>query len=539
VKEIVNLAVLHETKGIIHFTLSTFLQKTTWWGNFWDEDFVPWDAPYEEYVYNRDDSISVFADPDSLRPFNTNNPVESLYTDPFRPLPPRPTDSLNYHKFLEDFYQWKYAPYARNYNTLAESNNQLHIIGNELLSLWKTQNIATIIPDSSNIFPPEIVTFSPIDTTGITDDINLFFVNKDLKHATMGCTVKIARTFPSEYEEIFASVPSQLDTALILDLSERHLINRTIDTNYITFYVTLGAGEGKLVRLMEGTEIADAMVSDPDIVFGLVKSGLVLAPLYEFTEDDTIQLSAHIYNLGFNSVDFLGVNFYDGPVDPQNLIGASTVSLPPLALGDTLPAKATAGINWSTDTVSVSPHDIHVFADPISDVPERGGNNEANMTLLIHPEDYATAVVGNPWDMNEIPGDSTTDDIDTLEYLQITPDSITGVWEGKTLALTANPKIHLHLTDTIDSSYNQFSFRMLQDTGAGVVSDSVYIGWIGTTGADSVAELFNLGEWNILEINLSNDPQWNQVTDLWIKPYWKKEKSFFVKLAWVKLTKKP
>jgi hypothetical protein len=122
VRELANLAVLHEVKGVMHFVLFSFTEANDCYANLWDEDLVPFDAPYEEYIYQRDHSV--FSPPDSLRPFNPDDPIH----DPFRSLPPRPQDHTNYHKYLQDYYQWKYAPYACNYNAIGEINNQLHII---------------------------------------------------------------------------------------------------------------------------------------------------------------------------------------------------------------------------------------------------------------------------------------------------------------------------------------------------------------------------------------------------------------------------
>jgi hypothetical protein len=62
VKELANLAVLHETKGIMHFVLQSFTQRGDCFGNLLDHDQVPFDAPYEEYVYAR--KHDHFSEPD-------------------------------------------------------------------------------------------------------------------------------------------------------------------------------------------------------------------------------------------------------------------------------------------------------------------------------------------------------------------------------------------------------------------------------------------------------------------------------------------
>lgn len=537
VKELANLAVLHEVKGIMHFVLYSFAEKGDCWANLWDDDQVPFDAPYEEYVYNRDHDY--FSDPDSLQPFNPDDPIH----DPFRDLPPRPEDSLSYHKYLEHLYQWKYAPYARNYNALGEVNNQLHIIGNELLNLWKTQSLAVIIwPDSSGIVPPEVVTFSPTDTI----DKYLFFVNKDLRHSEMGFTVKIMRYDSLNGEEFAVPLPPHLRSAHVLDLSERHLISRTVGPVYITFRMVLGAGEGKLVRLVEGTEAGDAMLADPDVRFYLVEGGAAsTVPQHEFTEGDTIRLYATVYNLGFSPLNNLSVSFYDGHVDPSNLIRTKVVNLPALDTRDTLPAMAIASWDWYASDTLISVHDINVQAVASGPGEEREENNHGHMALLIHPEDYATAVVGDPWDMTEkqvqTPGEPSTADIDSFQDFTETPDSISGVWEAEisTLISQPDPKVYLHLPDSIDGSkYNQFSVRFTQipSTGEGYVK----IGWLAsdmTSGSDSALYTFN--QWNIEEFDWSNNAAWvnKQISTLWVHPDTVAGTQF--RLAWVKLTTEP
>ncbi|MFQ5905580.1 MAG: hypothetical protein ACE5JA_03320 [bacterium] len=537
VKELINLAVLHEVKGIMHYVLWSAVEGGDLYAALWDDDLVPFDAPYEEFVYNREHEA--FFDPDTLRPFCTNIPSESLYTDPFRDLATRPEDSTNYHKYLEDFYQWKYAPYARNYNALGEISNQLHTIGQELLNLWKTQSIAIIDPDSSGIVPPEIVTFSPVQSP----DRYLFFVNKDFQHTEMGFTVKIARYDTLNGADFIVPVPPHLQSPYILDLSERHLIDRTLGPIYVSFHVTLGAGEGKLVRLMQGTEMADAMVADPDIEFRLVESNVPSeAPQYEFTEGDTIRLSAKVYNLGFVPIENLSVSFYRGHVNSGILMDTVMISLPPLTPGDTIPAVDTATIDWWTYHWHISPHNINVLLTPAEDMLEKAGNNQANMALVIHPEDYATGVVHDPWDMNERvvvePGEPSTADIDSFKDFLETPDSISGVWEAKTV--TGLPKAYLHVTDPIDGSkHNQLVIRfynVMAATGGGYLK----VGWLNTdmtSGADSA--WYDYNEWSVNDFDFSENPDWKdkQIAALWVRPSPLANQLF--KLAWVKLTTEP
>jgi len=240
------------------------------------------------------------------------------------------------------------------------------------------------------------------------------------------------------------------------------------------------------------------------------------------------------------------VDFYYYHTD--SLAGADTVTLPALSVSDTLPAKVRASFDWITKDSLISPHDMHVVLGPPDDATSDGANNnEANMTLLIHPADYATEILGDPWDMTErisiSPGQLSTADIDSVKNLTETSDSISGVWEGRTTpdTVTGEPNIYLHVGGSINGSkYNQFSVRFLQDpdmTGQGYLK----VGWLTTAGtpyADSV--LYDFGHWNIKEFDFSGKVGWtgNFIRSLWIRPAPMSERR--IKVAWTKLTtKKP
>jgi hypothetical protein len=385
------------------------------------------------------------------------------------------------------------------------------------------------------------VTFSPPGDS----DIYLFFVNKDLKHLEMGFTVKILTSGTSDYEDIEAPVPEYLQSAYILDLSERHLISRWMEPGYIVFHTVLGAGEGKLVRLVAGTETADAMMADPDVEFRLVSGNSIsTAPRSIFAEGETLELSARVYNLGFNAVDICTVGFYDRRVSPQRLIGNAVVNLPALAGNDTLPALVTGKVTSSTLSQAVTPHDIKVRLGIPQSIQERGGNNDAHMTLLVQAQDYATKVVQNPWDMTERqgPGQPATPDIDSFKYFVETPDSISGVWEAKTV-VGGTPDIFLHVTSPIvGSKYNQLSLRFL-DCSSTPGPTFLKVSWLNTdvtSGSDSVS--YERGVWNVEHFDFSGTsgrPDWRgkQVRAVWVRP--RLLPGSPIRVAWAKLTTKP
>jgi len=309
--------------------------------------------------------------------------------------------------------------------------------------------------------------------------------------------------------------------------------------------MVLGAGEGKLVRLVEGSEPGDAMLADPDVQFYLVKGGVAsTVPQYEFAEGDTIRLYTTIYNLGFSPLNNLSVSFYDGHVDPLNLRSTVVINLPALDTVDTLPAMAIASWDWYASDTLISVHDINVQAVAAGPGEEREENNHGHMALLIHPEDYATAVVGNPWDMTERevigPGETTTPDIDSFIGFVETPDSISGVWEAKTVTAVPDPKVFLHVPDSINGSkYSQFSVRFIHQaatTGGGFLR----VSWLNTdmtSGADSTWYAYN--EWHIKEFDFSENADWNnkQIAALWLRP--SPLPDGMIRLAWVKLTTEP
>lgn len=522
VREFANLSILHEIKGIFYFVLPTEPDR---WAQFWDEQFVPFDAPYEEYVYNR--SSSLYYPPDSLRPFwDSTHPIH----DPFRSPGNRP-DTTGPRRW-ENYYLWKYAPYARNWNFMRSINDPLHIIAPHLPDLWKVgQRITSVVADGGVPTYVEYVTFADSVQGHNPTAFYAFIVNKDFNSTQRGFTVTVNGSQLPQ--------PPIGQRYYVLDLNSRHLIP---STGNIVFHTVLKPGEGRLFRFIigplptgeggtlaalpvvpnpyNGSKWSTLLVTDPDISF--YKSGQQPGEV-QFTEGDTVVLQAVIYNLGFaNKSD--SVKFYRGdPLAGGTYLGGSYVTVPALSIYDTLPKSVTVTVNWITNgSTALGPHDINVIL--------KGATSSAHQLLWLNAEDYATKVNNNPWDMTE---DPLYPDISSYAGFTALTDSISGAWEGETFTdITPYPELHFRITSPIDASkYKLFKCRIYSNQ-----NDSCTVRWYPQQ-PGGVPGMVNLpgNTWTEVTIDLGGLLGWGgSVTDFYLK--FASMDGRKIRLAWAKLT---
>jgi hypothetical protein len=439
-------------------------------------------------------------------------------------------DSTSEARGKENYYLWKYAPYARNCNFLRTINDPIHIIAPHLTNLWKVgQRITSVVADGAGTTPPEFVTFADSVQGHNPTAFYAFIVSKDYNSTQQGYTVTVnGNQLP----------PPGGYSYYVLDLNSRHLIPTT---NNIVFHTVLKPGEGRLFRFILGAVPADddedalpwapnpyngsrwstLLVADPDIVF--YKSGQQPGTEVQFTEGDTVVLSATVYNLGFASQTDT-VKFYLGdPLDGGTLLGASSVTVSGLSVYDTLPKCTTATYNWATNgNTALGPHDINVIL--------KGATSSAHNLLWLNAEDYATKVNNNPWDMTE---EIMWDDISSYPFFMNLTDSISGVWEGTTNNMPPfqNPELHFKVTDSIDASkYKVMKFRIYTNQ-----SDSVTVRWSPQQpGGVPGMQIINAG-WTEMTFDLGAVMGWGgKIADFYLKfPTLTNRK---IRLAWAKLT---
>jgi len=529
VRELANLAILHEDKGIFYFVLPTDTAGSLGgWAEFWDEKFVPFDAPYKDYVYQR--AHTYYLSPNQLRPFNPSDPIH----DPFRPLGQAPNPDSS-QRGKEIYNLWKYAPYARNWNFLKTINDPLHIITPHLRNIWKVgQRITSVVADTAGgqfTKNPEYVTFADSVQGHNPTAFYAFIVNKDFNSTQRGFTVTVnGNGLPT---------PPSGRRYYVLDLNSRHLIP---STGNIVFHTVLKAGEGRLFRFIiglppsgggmeplaaiaapnpyNGSMWSTLLVTDPDISFWKsTPSGANV----QFTEGDTVVLQALVYNLGFSAKSDT-VKFYIGdPLSGGTFLGKSYVTVPALSPDDTLPKYVTVTYNWVTNSSTpLGPKDINVFL--------KGASSSAHSLLWLNAEDYATKVQNNPWDMTE---DPLNPDISSYAGFTSLTDSISGVWEGVTFTdITPYPELHFRITSPIDANkYKMLKFRVFSNQ-----NDSVTVRWSPQMPPPSFPGMtfLSAGQWKEIAINLA-DYNWSgSVTDFYLK--FDTPDSRKIRLAWAKLT---
>jgi hypothetical protein len=538
---LVNLAILHESKGVTYFLSTTIAERESLTG-FTDQHYTPFDAPYEEYVYEREHALHW--SPDSLRPFNPNDTLD--IRDPFRGLGTRPNPAAD-EKGWERYYTWKYGPYGRNLRNLGRSHAPVHRMKDVLLPLWDADSVLAEISPADSC--AEIITFSDDPDGGIGQDspVYLFFVSKDfwngdtLEYGKWTFTVCVdTLKLPSRFHPVSTSCKP-------LDIEERRVRSwyGQPQSGHKDFRVQLTSGQGKLVELVTGSEVRDFTVADPDIYFtdppdtsepDSVRYFLgVFAEDEDFVEGETAELCAKVFNIGFTSCDSVVVIFYDG--DPRGslaLIGCTVVALP--ALTGTDSSMAIAHLPFYLKAGTAGPHDIHVVVNhqyvltdagtiPNYYISERdSANNHAHAPLYVYPLDYATEELENPWDMDE----DTTLTWDTPDIYDVTsgvldPDSITGVAELHLEEAMPEPDT-MHVFLQVGEPYHYIepdSFTIFQARIFVSANCSLQVFWYDDYHEEKRSPTYpnpiplEGGEWNLVEQDLTEYPStWLETLDV-------------------------
>jgi hypothetical protein len=526
VRELVNLAVLHEMKGIFYF-----VYPSGPYGNAHsvDENYVPFDTSYEEYVYNR--NHPGYYAPNKLSPFY--NFADSIH-DPFRVLP-NPPDSTVGERGKENYNLWKSAPYARNWNFMKTINDPLRTITPHLPDLWKvSQRITSVVPDAGVSTSPEYVTFADSVLNHPPTAFYAFIVSKDFNSTQRSYIVTVNGSQLPQ--------PPIGQRYYVLDLNSRHLVS---STGNIVFHTVLKPGEGRLFRFIIGPQPAGGggagaplappvpnpyngsmwstlLVTDPDVSF--YKSGQQPGQV-QFTEVDTVVLSAVVYNLGFSAKSDT-VKFYIGdPLSGGTFLGKSYVTVPALSPDDTLPKYVTVTYNWVTNSSTpLGPKDINVFL--------KGASSSAHSLLWLNAEDYATKVNNSPWDMTET---KPNQDIASYTSFVNLTDSISGVWEGMTNTMPPPPPtLHFRLASLIDASkYKTMQFRIFSDQ-----AESVTVRWYPLNGDAPGMNYLPPSQWQVVTVKLGDCSGWSGlVTDFFLQfPSTGGTNNCKIRLAWAKLT---
>jgi hypothetical protein len=434
-----NLALLHQAKGLFPYSLASYL---TYPGNptsaansikssLLDLHGIPFDAPYEDWVYTGRwpdtgdwEGEYEYADPRELPPFCSG--FDPLYT-----LPPGPSLIPGYPRNRELWYTWFFEPYARLYNSVEVPLAEAAVIAPEMAELWWFEENGTPYWDVAKIVSVENPeTYSHYVSPAIkvfhnpfSNHIYLYYVNRYLRNEATDYTISI----------VVSECPGQLHLR-VLDHNRRFLVpapSGGVGNNvFLAFTDTLEAGEGRLVEFVDENIPADIRVTSPD-VFAIREGSLNRTGRLVCTAGETLTLGAVYYNMGTEATGNVTVTFTD--LTEAEVLGMDTIRLGGLS-GFYSPDSVSASIQWATDVSDVGVHRVEISAGTLQG--ENTSDNRVTVTVLVEPLDYATEVLGNPWDMTEAvsnPPDWFTNDIAAVSNGWVPAawtDSISGMFEG-------------------------------------------------------------------------------------------------------------
>ena len=536
-----NLGLLRGARGVFPYSIRSYCG---WDGNtlthhdagLLDEDLIPFDAPYEDWVYRERPSGDYFyAPPDSIPPWTA---ADGGQFDPLYSLPSRP--STTGAKALEDYLEWKFSAYGRLWNSTRETLGGIARIAPELSGLWwwfdgGRYDDADIAIDGYTIpqhfAQPHIRVFT--DSTGT--DCYLFYVNRFCR----------ANGNPFEITVDAGDFPSGTPfSEYALDHSRRFIIEGGMTAREVyAFRDTLDAGEARLLQMFDYEEglDADVRITDPDVNAILpVRNDTLLD--CRSVPGETVDVLARFYNMGTepkNNVRVFLVDETSGDtldVDVISFGGLSTSSC-------YTPDMEEVSFTWIPDSTDIGVHVLRVSAETWVGEPDPS-DNTATLVYLVDPRDYATEVLGNPWDMTETTGPAWfTDDVDSLTGCWTAyTDSITGMFEGVLSYPTQANRLYLN-TGTGSSQYiDADMFHNLSLAGRSSVSADIEVHWIDDhdqqyqvdTGMNLTATARDVGPVDLSA--LSND--WTGM----VKKFWLEftagsgNLSSDVRIGWIRLT---
>lgn len=503
-----NLALLHQAKGIFPYSLRSYIenpfnlsQSTNFLSSaLLDINLIPFDAPYEEYVYMDrcppEDTLYNYISPALLPPWKDG--FDPLYT-----LPSPPTNTTD-PKYMEDYSEWMYQAYGDLYRNLERNLAQVVRIAPEMYDLFWCEGFEDEASISTTLWPipdlfvaPRIKVFENPTST----KCYMFYVN----------TYCRAENTPFEIAFDSADLPSWADCSTrLLDHSRRFIMEGTEGpTGTFTFLDTLGPGEARLVELIDTANLmpADLRITDNNVWTILPAKGDTATIDMTCVPGEDVEILARFYNMGTGSKSNIAVSLYD--VTDQTTIDNTTISFSglPYTTGNCWDDEyVEVTFDWDNiSTSDIGPHQLEVRAAPWTGEPDRD-DNTARITFLVEPNDWATEVRGNPWDMTEatssIP-DWYTDDISALSGWVSTAytDSVSGMFEG-----TVNGSSSQTNRMTLDlSSYriDGDAYDQISLIGKTDLECDVYLLWDNT---DSQTTEVKIGEFQTTE-----EPGWRRL----------------------------
>ncbi|MEA3267129.1 MAG: hypothetical protein U9P42_09355, partial [Candidatus Fermentibacteria bacterium] len=499
-----------------------------------DMNNIPYDAPYEEWVYrDRPSSDIYYIPPDSLPPFM--NGYDPLYT-----LPSRPDTIPGSERTTENYLLWKFAAYGRLWNSVKPTLAQIARTAPELAPLqwWETkEDNATVSYDGiapDNFRSPQIKVF----TDSLENNCYLFYLNRFCRANNNPYEIVVdADDFPS-------GTPF---SEYALDHSRRFIIEGTLSgQDTYVFTDTLDAGEARLIQVFDDTVglPADVRITDPDLSVILPTKGDTLLN-YRSTPGTPINILAKFYNMGTESESNIRVCLYD--VTDDEMLDRTRISFSGLSTNACYTVdKAVATLHWTPDANDIGVHILKVYAESWIGEPDPE-DNSATLVYVVTPEDYATEILDDPWNMTEATGLPrpvwNTNDITGMTgwNLSAYSDSVSGMFEGGISNPTQLNRMFLNTgrnpSDWIDAdSYINFSLAGRADHTL-----DIELHWIDSLGDTSYIETgvsltSTWQETDPVDLSDISGSNWGgDVKKLWIE-FGGTNLSTDVRIGWIRLT---
>ncbi len=457
-----------------------------------DRHNVPFDAPAEEWIYtDRHMSDFHWAPPDSVPPF-----IDSPYDfDPLYDLPARP-DTTGQERKTQMYLEWKFAPYARLWNSFRSIYGDVARIAPELAVLrwWdgRETDASIVHGDSVNLpvryISPDIRVFTDSTET----ECCLFYVNRYGRSNNQPYLIEVDSD----------DFPSGAITDLLLDHSRRFLVPASRDGSVYSFRDTVDAGHFRLVQFVESTLPADARLTKADVFAEPPPSSIVPVRDFRFTAGNDVELMAVLYNVG-TSGRRVEVTLKDVSEGSIELLDTEYADLPALSTSGYQTASDTVSLTWSTDSTDIGVHVLEVAATTWTGEPDPE-DNSVTITVLMDPRDYATEVLDDPWDMEENPAPYwNTDDIDYVWGLWDAggwTDSVSGVFEG---VLAVPP-------DSVELYSASLELHVASDTARWIDTERYHLlTFTGLSNNPNIDQPSNGCGWNIGWVDASGDTTWH------------------------------
>jgi len=529
-----NLGLVRDAEGIFPYSLRSYdeCDQAHHYAGLLDVDLVPFDAPYEEWVY-RDRLTDDFhcVPPDSYPPF-----IDSPYDfDPLYDLPARPILVPGSQRNQENYLLWKYAPYGRLWRSMRGALGQIAVVAPRISGLewWDGHEddalIESPLPLPEIWTPPEIKVF----TDSTESACCLFYVNRQCRDDSARYTISLDE----------GDFPNGTLTEFVLDHSRRFLIPVDEFHGIYSFQDTLAAGQGRLVEFVDPPLDADIRIAAPD-VSALSPGTAIEVHDFSFTAGETVEIRAAFYNLGTEEAEEVLVSCTD--LTAEELLDADTLDFDGLSTDGWSCDSRRATFLWETRPGDIGVHVLEFRAEPVDGEADTL-DNATRAIFLIEPRDYAATVLENPWDMTEDGEDPpdwyTSDVIDLVgwETGGSLTDSISGMFEGTVADPSETNRLHLRVgrNDPIDPTL----FGML--SLAGIAPDrplSVYVGWrneeessyVVDTGLDVGTEWAEIGSVDLDA--LSENWAEADIESFWLEFRSGSELASSVRLGWIRLT---